>query len=417
MADSTRASRPPAGLIAGCLYSFVVLGLPDGMLGVAWPAVRHGFGQPLAGLGELLIGSLCGYLAVSSTAGSTLRRFGTSTVLIGSAVTGCAGAGLIAATPWWAGVVAGALLLGAAGGGLDAALNTVVALAGRTRLMNLLHAAYGMGAALGPLAVTAALAAASSWRAAYTGLFALTAILAVAWIGLRGAFPPLPRHDGPGAGPSRPGRRRTLGGDRRLRAAVWLSLGVFFCYTGLEVAVSSWSASFLRGPGGLPATMAGFAVFAYWAGLTAGRVGAAALGSRLPAQYAVRAGLGGGIAGGAVVWANLTPAVTVAGLVLLGVSLGPIFPALINLTPGRLGETLAVRAIGWQIAAAGVGGTSLSALAGVLLQFTGLASFGPSLVGLAVVLAVLNLLVERAAPAGSAARAAAAVATPADGAT
>src|SRR4051812_21106320 len=119
MADSARnSSRPPAGLTAGCLFSFVALGLPDGMLGVAWPALRHGFGQPLASLGELLIASLCGYLAVSSTAGWTLRRFGTSAVLITSAAVGCAGAGLFAVTGWWSGLVAGALLLGAAGGGL-----------------------------------------------------------------------------------------------------------------------------------------------------------------------------------------------------------------------------------------------------------------------------------------------------------
>lgn len=412
MADSARTSRPSAGLAAGCLFSFVVLGLPDGMLGVAWPTLRHDFGQPLASLGELLAASLCGYLAVSSTAGWTLRRFGTAAVLTASAATGCAGAGLFAATRWWAGLVAAALLLGAAGGGLDAALNTVVALAGRTRLMNLLHAAYGVGAALGPLGVTAALAA-SSWRAAYTGLLAGEAILAMAWTGLRRAFPPLPRHDGPDRGSGEHRNRRPLAGDRRLRAAVWLSLAAFFCYTGLEVAVSSWSASFLRGPGHLSATLAGLAVFAYWAGLTAGRIGAAGLGSRLPAQYAVRAGVAGGIAGGAVVWANITPAATVAGLVLLGVSLGPIFPALVNLTPGRLGDALAVRAIGWQVAAAGVGATSLSALTGVLLQFTGLASFGPALVVLAVVLGCLNILVERAAPADGATPVPSARATPA----
>ena len=405
MADSARNSPPPTGLVAGSLFSFVVLGLPDGMIGVAWPALRHAFGQPLASLGELLIASLCGYLAVSSTAGWTLRRFGTSALLVVSAVTGCAGAAGLAVTTWWAGLVAGALLLGAAGGGLDAALNTVVALAGRTRLMNLLHAAYGVGAALGPLGVTAALAA-SSWRTAYAGLFILEAVLAAAWIGLRGAFPPVPRHDGPSGGAREDARRRTGRSDRRVRAAVWLSLGVFFCYTGLEVAVSSWAASFLRGPGGLSATMAGFAVFAYWAGLTAGRIGAAALGSRLPALYAVRAGVVGSVAGGAVVWANFAPVATVAGLVLLGVSLGPIFPALVSLTPGRLGEALAVRAIGWQVAAAGVGGTGLSALAGVLLQLSGLASFGPALIVLAAVLGCLNVLVERAAPAGGAVRAA-----------
>ena len=416
MANATGNSRPRTVLTTGCLFSFVVLGLPDGMIGVAWPALRHAFGQPLASLGELLIASLCGYLAVSSTAGWTLRRFGTSALLTASAVTGCAGAAGMAITPWWAGLVAGALLLGAAGGGLDAALNTVVALAGRTRLMNLLHAAYGVGAALGPLGVTAALAA-SSWRAAYAGLFILEAVLAAAWIGLRGAFPPVPRHDGPSGGTPESGHPRAPRRDRRFRAAVTLSLGVFFFYTGLEVAVSSWSASFLRGPGGLSATMAGFAVFAYWAGLTAGRIGAAALGSRLPALYAVRAGVVGSIAGGAVVWANLAPGATVAGLVLLGLSLGPIFPALVNLTPGRLGEALAVRAIGWQVAAAGVGGTGLSALAGVLLQLTGLASFGPALIVLSSALGCLNVLVERAAPAGGAVRAAFGPGTQPDSAT
>lgn len=414
MADPSRNSRSPAGLITGCLFAFVVLGLPDGMLGVAWPALRHGFGQPLASLGELLIASLCGYMAVSSTAGSTLRRFGTSALLTASAVTGCAGAGLFAAARWWPGLLAGALLLGAAGGGLDAALNTVVALAGQTRLMNVLHAAYGVGAALGPLSVTAALAA-SSWRAAYAGLFALEAVLAGAWIALRGAFPPLPGHDGRACRLRQPRLPPTARAGRRLRPAVWLSLAVFFCYTGLEVAVASWSASFLRGPGGLSAAMAGFAVFGYWGGLTAGRIGAAGLGSRLPAQHAVWAGVAGGIGGGAAVWANITPATTVAGLVLLGVSLGPVFPALVNLTPGRLGDALAVRAIGWQVAAAGVGGTSLSALAGVLLQVTGLSSFGPAVIVLAIALGCLNILVERAAPVSGAIRPAAA--TPAGGAT
>jgi fucose permease len=405
MAATVRSRPPRADLVAAPLFSFVVLGLPDGMLGVAWPVLRHGFGQPLAGLGELLIASLCGYLAVSSTTGWALRRFGTVAVLLGSAVAGCAGAGLFAVTRWWAVLVAAAVLLGAAGGGLDAALNTVIALAGRARMMNLLHAAYGVGAALGPLVVTAAVAAAS-WRAAYGVLFALEVILAAVWVGLRRAFSPafsaVPRRPPQADGSRRrPWKRATGPRVPPFRMLLIISLAVFFFYTGLEVAVASWAASYLRGPGGLSTALSGLAVFAYWIGLTAGRMGAAGLGTRLSAENAARAGVAGGIAGSAVVWANIAPAVTVAGLVIIGLSLGPIFPALVTLTPGRLGESTAVTAIGWQMAAASAGGTSLSALTGVVLQLTGLATFGPVLVLLAVALGCLILLVERAAAAGA----------------
>lgn len=411
MAEAASSSRSRAGLVAGPLFSFVVLGLPDGMLGVAWPALRHSFGQPLASLGELLAASLAGYLSVSSVTGWGLRRFGIAAVLLGSAVAGCAGAGLFAVTRWWSVLVGASVMLGAAGGALDAAINTVIALAGRARLMNLLHAAYGVGAALGPLAVTAAVAAAS-WRAAYGFLFALEAALLVTWTGVRAAFTQafsqLPRRPPPARGsrqrsPERAATTRssertaTPGGARRFRLLLILGLAVFFCYSGLEVAAASWSASFLQGPGELPATAAGVAVFGYWISLTAGRMGAAWLGPRLSAVNAARAGVVGGLAGSAVVWANVAPAVTVAGLVIIGLGLGPVFPALITLTPGRVGEGTAVSAIGWQIAAAGVGGTSLSAITGVALQLAGLKLLGPALVVLAVLLGFLNLLLERAA--------------------
>lgn len=409
MAEAVDSSRSRAGLAAAPLFAFVVLGLPDGMLGVAWPALRHGFGQPLAGLGELLIASLAGYLSVTTVSGWALRRFGIAAVLLGSAAGGCAGAALFAVTRWWSVLVAAAVILGAAGGALDAAINTVIALAGRERLMNLLHAAYGVGAALGPLVVTAAVAAAS-WRAAYGVLFVLELVLAGVWIAVRAAFTrtfsalPQPPPPAPPAGGLR-GRPSTRpawqAGGRRLRVLILLGLAVFFCYTGLEVTVASWSASVLRGPGGLSAAAAGVAVFGYWASLTAGRMGAAWLGSRLSPVNAARSGLAGAIAGSAVVWVNVTPAVTVAGLVIIGLGLGPIFPALVNLTPGRVGAGTAVSVIGWQMAAASAGGTGLSALTGVVLQLAGLRSFGPVLVVLAVLLGCLNVSLERAARAGS----------------
>ncbi len=398
MAGTAAKPQPArAGFTAGSLYAFVVLGLPAGMLGVAWPALRHDFRQPLASLGELLLASLVGYLAVTSVTGLALRRFGTAALLTASAAAAAFGTGVFAATRSWSVLVLASVLVGAAGGGLDAGLNTAVALTGRTRLMNLIHAAFGVGAALGPLLVTAALAVTSSWRGAYVVLLVLDVCLVGVWLALRNAVAALPRRP-PGLTPAAPP------GNFRPRLLLSLSLTVFFCYAGIEIAVGSWSASFLRaGPAQLSPALAGLAVFGYWAGLTAGRVGAAALGSRLSPRNAVRAGTVGTIAGAAAIWANIAPAGTVAALVVIGVSLGPIFPALVSLTPERVGPAAAVNVVGWQLAASGVGGTGLSALTGVVLQQAGLATFGPALTLLAAAMFGLNLLVDM--PAGDQRRA------------
>ncbi len=264
MAGTAAKPQPArAGFTAGSLYAFVVLGLPAGMLGVAWPALRHDFRQPLASLGELLLASLVGYLAVTSVTGLALRRFGTAALLTASAAAAAFGTGVFAATRSWSVLVLASVLVGAAGGGLDAGLNTAVALTGRTRLMNLIHAAFGVGAALGPLLVTAALAVTSSWRGAYVVLLVLDVCLVGVWLALRNAVAALPRRP-PGLTPAAPP------GNSRPRLLLSLSLTVFFCYAGIEIAVGSWSASFLRaGPAQLSPALAGLAVFGYWAGLTA----------------------------------------------------------------------------------------------------------------------------------------------------
>ena len=388
-----RTSGSGAGVVAGSLFGFVVLGLPDGMLGVAWPSMRASYHQPLGALGELLLAALVAYLLVASSTGRALHRFGAGTLLVVAA--GAAGSGsiLLAASPAWPIPVAAAFLLGGAGGALDAGLNTVVSLAHRPRLMNLLHAAYGVGATLGPLVVTVALAAASSWRAAYAALAVLEAALLGVWIGVRAGF----------ARGSAPGSRVEVGGsghDRppgagRHRWVLALSLALFFGYTGLEASAGTWAASYLRGHEAMGATPAGIGVFLYWSGLTAGRFAAAGLGARVSAEVAARTGVVVSLAGAGALWAGLGPGATVAALLVLGLGLGPVFPALVTLTPWRLGTATAVHAVGWELAAAGVGGAALSALAGLVLQVAGLAALGPMLTVMALAVLGLNLGVER----------------------
>src|SRR5580693_2726829 len=171
------------------LGTFAVLGLPDGMLGTAWPAMRHSFGAPVGDLGLILLVSTIGSVAVAAAVGRLIRRLGPAAVLaIACSCAALAYLGYAAAPELWL-VLSVGPLAGVAAGMMDGALNTVVALKGRPRLLNLLHGFYGVGTAIGPLVVTAAILA-GSWRPAYLTLTVLDLVIAGSWLRQR-------RRDGP----------------------------------------------------------------------------------------------------------------------------------------------------------------------------------------------------------------------------
>jgi fucose permease len=367
--------------LAIALVAFVALGAPDGMLGVAWPSMRATFDQPLAALGQLLLVGTFGYLTGSGASGFLSDRFGTRALLIGSAVASAASMLAYAAAPAWPLLLVAALAGGLGSGGIDAGLNAYVALRHGPGAMNLLHACYGIGATLGPLALTAVLAAGGSWRLPYAGMLALQLLLLTAYA-LTG---------------------RAWGGRRRPReeaarrvpipwALVGVSLALFFVYTGVEVATGQWSYTFLTTARAAPPTAAGLAVSAFWAGLTAGRLGAALLGGRVSPLTLLHASVAVVLGAFALFWWSPAPAVGYAGLVLAGVGLAPIFPALVTLTPRRVGEDVAARVVGFQLGAAGSGGSLGPAGVGVLLQWGGTALLAPCLLAGAALLAALHVV-------------------------
>ena len=187
--------RTGRGLDVLSLGSFVVLGLPDGMLGTAWPSMRQSFGAPIADLGLILLVITAHSVVVSAFVGALIRRFGVPVLLALSGACAALGATGFALAPgiWLVFLVL--ILLGAAAGMMDGGLNTAIGLSGRPRLLNLLHAAYGVGTTIGPLLVTAAIVL-SSWRPAYLALVLLDLVIAVSWLVQR-------RHERarPGPGP------------------------------------------------------------------------------------------------------------------------------------------------------------------------------------------------------------------------
>ena len=161
--------------------AFVSLGLPDGLLGVAWPSMRLSFHRDLDALGVLLVMATCGYIASSFASGRVIRKANLGAVLASScALTAVALLGYSLSHDWRV-LVALAAVLGLGGGAVDAALNTYAATNHGPRTLNLLHACYGVGATLGPIVMTAVLSRDQPWQRGYAIVGTAQLLLAAAF--------------------------------------------------------------------------------------------------------------------------------------------------------------------------------------------------------------------------------------------
>ncbi len=405
--DGRRPATTPGPAVADrrfdllSLGTFVIIGLPDGMLGTAWPAMRQSFGAPVGDLGLILLVNTFGSVLIAAFVGRLIQRLGISALLaVASSCAALGGIGYAAAPGLWL-VLAIGPLLGAAIGMIDGGLNTAVALTGRPRLLNLLHGFYGIGTALGPLIVTAAILA-GSWRPAYLFLAALDLAAAALWILHHRRMPPPGALRDPSAGDADQVADVTdpaaAWSRRRVVSVLALGLVVFFVYTGLEVSAGQWETSYLRDHLNMSASSAGLAAFGYWGALTAVRIGLALPARAVPARYVIGWGMAGSAAAAALIWWQPDTAVVVTGFVVLGAALAGMFPALIAITPRRIGEQRAQHAIAWQVGAAAAGGSGISALLGLLIDATSLAILGPALLILALLLVLANAALARLAP-------------------
>src|SRR5580704_6308815 len=139
MGEQSRSASASRSSDLLSLGSFVVLGLPDGMLGTAWPSMRATFGAPVGALGLILLLTTVGSVLVTAFVGRLIRRLGVPTLLAVAGVLAALGfTGFAVAPGLWL-TLSVAVLLGVSAGMMDGGLNTAVALTGRARLLNLLH--------------------------------------------------------------------------------------------------------------------------------------------------------------------------------------------------------------------------------------------------------------------------------------
>ena len=370
---------------------FVSLGLPDGLLGVAWPAIRSTFDLRLDALGALLVTFTAGYLASSFSSGRLLARINVGTLLaLSCAATGVSLLGYALAPAWWM-MVALALLAGLGAGAIDAGLNTFAATNFSPRLVNFLHGFYGIGATVGPWLMTGILQTMGRWQWGYAAVAASQLALAACFAATYRSWPA-----GPGPAEATPAHPTSTAAATLRLPAVWRNMLLFFIYTGIEAALGIWPYSLYAEARGVSMVTAGMWVSGYWASLTAGRFLLGAFAGAIAPQRLLQLCVGGVLLGAGIIWLNPGSHSGLIGLAIAGLAAGPVFPTLIATTPARLGEAHAANGVGFAIAAAVLGQSLIPAVAGSVARNLGLESIGPFL--FIATLSLLSVMDRAAAP-------------------
>jgi fucose permease len=359
--------HPRLGLILLAFIAFVALGLPDGLLGVGWPSIRNNFSIPLDAIGMLLTASVAGYMSSSFLSGFLISRAGVGRVLAASCfLTGLALIGFTLVPQWWMMVLLG-MFSGLGAGAIDAGLNTYVAAHFGEGMMQWLHASWGIGITIGPILMTLGLATLNTWRFGYRVVGGFQIALAVCFLLTLAMWS---RKDAPSGGEAvkRLTDYKTPMEETLRRPQVWLSVALFFLYVGAESSLGIWTYTLLTESRGVDKTLAGFFTSSYWFTFTIGRIAAGLIARRVGANKLVLGGLVGALLGaGLLIW-NPSAMANVLAVGIIGLSIAPIFPAMMSGTRTRVGDRYAANTIGMQIAATGFGTVVIPGLMGVLAR-------------------------------------------------
>lgn len=350
-------------LLAVIYLAFIGLGLPDSLLGAAWPMIYPQFGVPVSSMGLISMIISAGTILSSLNSSRLTRALGAGKVtLLSTALTAIALLGFGMSRSLWQ-LCFWAVPYGLGAGSVDAALNNYVALHYASRHMSWLHCMWGVGTIVGPSLMSAALTGGHGWSGGYL-LTALVQGLIVAVLLLS-----LPLWGRPTSGNGSETETAALS----LREVLTIPgakevMLCFFGYCALESTAGLWAASYLTLARDIPAeTAAGFAAL-FYLGITAGRAVSGWIAPHLGDDGMIRLGLWGIGLGLAALLLPGPAAVSLAGLVIIGLGCAPIYPSIIHSTPAHFGAHRSQAVIGVQMASAYVGSMAMPPLFGLMAR-------------------------------------------------
>lgn len=355
-------------LLAIIYLSFVSLGLPDGLLGAAWPAMHSDLGAAVSLAGTISVVICLGTIVSSLMTDRLVRRLGTGRLTAASvAMTAVALFGFSTCTALWQ-LVLWAIPYGLGAGAVDAALNAFVAMHYAARHMNWLHCCWGIGAAMGPTVMSWQMASPASWPGGYR----VVGVVQVALVAAIALSLPLwrDRATGTDAADEGHGRDGVPAARRELlrRPGVPQAMAGFLCYCALESSCGLWASTLLVLGHGVPAQTAALLASLFYVGITVGRLLSGVLTLRLDGRQLLR--LGEVVMALGLATLLLAPGKLAlgAGLALLGLGCAPIYPQMIQLTPVRFGTDGTQSLMGMQMACAYVGSMAFPPLMGLVME-------------------------------------------------
>lgn len=347
-------------LLAVIYLAFISLGLPDSLLGAAWPTIRSAFDVPLSYMGFVSMIISGGTIISGLMSERITKRFGTRAVVVVSVLlTAVALFGFSTVSKFYQLCLWG-IPYGLGAGAIDAALNNYVALHYSSRHMSWLHCFWGVGTIVSPYIMSFALNYAS-WSDGYRWVsfiqFGIVVILAVSlplW-----KVNSKKQQSGEEA-------KKVLGikGALKIKGVPFLLIG-FFSYCAAEATTMLWASSYLEGTQGVPKDEAAALGSLFFIGITAGRFLSGFISDRLGDNRMIRIGIAVALCGVALIAVPTLPT-AVAGFVIIGIGCAPVYPCIIHATPDNFGAENSQGIIGIQMASAYVGSTFVPPLFGVI---------------------------------------------------
>ena len=379
-------------LLAIIYIAFISLGLPDSLLGAAWPVMYEELGVPISYAGIVTMIIAAGTIVSSLLSDWLMRKVGAGVITAVSVFMTAAALFGFSASHSFLLLCLWAVPYGLGAGAVDAALNNYVALHFSSRHMNWLHCFWSVGAAASPYIMSYCLTGGFGWNNGYRSVAVVQTILTAA------LFLSLPLW-----------KRRRLEGAEGESAAKALSLpravkikGVpfvlimFFGYCALEQAAGLWASSYLVQFRGVDTDTAAWSASLFYLGIAAGRFLCGFVAERLGDRRLIRIGILTMI-GGVLLIALPVPydAFTLAGLLIVGLGCAPVYPSVIHSTPANFGKENSQAIIGIQMASDYVGTTFMPPLFGLIAAHIHIGLYPAFLLALAVLMLCMSEKLNR----------------------
>ena len=378
-------------LLAVIYLAFISLGLPDSLLGSAWPSMHLEFGVPVSYAGVISMIIALGTVVSSLQSDRLTRRLGAGMVTALSVLlTALALVGFSLSRSFFA-LCLLAIPYGLGAGSVDAALNNYVALNYASRHMSWLHCMWGVGTSVGPYVMEYALTGGQGWNAGYRYIailqFALTLVI----------FVSLPLWKKRAEQTRTEDAAADVGRALPLREIVRIPgakdvMVAFFCYCAVEATTMLWASSYLALGRGVSAEAAAGYASLFFIGITVGRALNGFLTMRFSDAQMIRAGQALVALGALLLLLPVGMGAALAGLVVIGLGCAPIYPCIIHSTPERFGADRSQALIGVQMASAYVGNCLMPPLFGLIANHISIGLFP---IFLLVALAMMVLMHER----------------------